>query len=186
MRSSSARRRGHVVLVLDRAEVDQHVQGGALGGRLAEDGADRGVGHGGGVAELGGRLGQAADVERHAGDLERHVGGHLEGRLDVRGAGGLLLGGVLGHAVALDHAVVGRGVVLQELLEADPAGLGARHEVAEPLLDRGELLFADRQVADHRHERRAEGAGAGRDAAAARRRLARRGVVDVDCRGWSR
>ena len=136
-----------------------------------------GVGHGGRVAQVGRRLGQAADVERHAGDLERHVGGHLERRLDVGGAGGLLLGRVLGQAVAHEHGVVGGGVFLQQLLEPGAQRLGARHHVGEGGFDAGELLFADRQVADHRHQAGAQGAGAGRHAAAAGRGLARRGVV---------
>ncbi len=143
-----------------------------------------GVGDGRRVAELGRRLREAADVERHAGDLERYVGGHLESGLDVGAAGRLLLLGVLGQTVALDDTVVGDGVVLQQLFEP---GRGTPRSAPTISLTAGstdgELLLADGQVADHRDERGAERAGTRRDAAAARRGLARGGVVEVGLQG---
>ena len=80
-------------------------------------GADAGVGDGLRVAQLGRHLAEAADVDGDAADLERDVGGDDEAGLDGRLARRLLLVRVLGHPVGVDDAVVGRGVVLQQLLE---------------------------------------------------------------------
>ena len=133
------------------------------------------------VAELGRDLGQAADLDGDAADLERHVGGDDEAGLDGRLARRLLLVRVLGHLVGGDDAVVGGGVVLQQLLEAARAPPRTPATSVDDLgLDVGELLAPAREVADHADERGAEGADAGRDAAAAGRRLLAGGVVEVD------
>ena len=53
----------------------------------------------------------------HAADLQGHVGGHDQAVLDGLVPRRLLLFGLLGQAVRGDDAVVGDGVVLQQLLE---------------------------------------------------------------------
>ena len=85
-------------------------------------------------------LREPADLDGDAADLERDVGGDDEAGLDGRLARRLLLVRVLGHLVGVDDAVVGRGVVLQQLLEPRARRLGLADERDDLGLDVGELL----------------------------------------------
>ena len=63
----------------------------------------------------------------------------------------------LGMLVGLDHAVVGGGVLLQQLLEALPGLLGLGDQSHDLGLDVGELLAPGGEVADHADQGRRPG-----------------------------